>query len=446
MARGADGAEAFAIRYGTRSAYVEDDVPKVAEDRQETGLGLRLSRGNHVAFAATTLAGSADVRPVAESAMAALRSAPEDPDFAGFPTETGRGSIDGVWDPRTAEASVDAILEAAKTFTDSVKGRKSASVPKAVVRVQDYELRVANSNAVDARHRGTLVFGYLTAKVGSKDKFGEGVLKAMGTSLSAIDFAEMGRTASRRAAENLTAKPFRERFSGTTLVDPTDLGEMFLQSVGAVVNAENVFRKRSAWADKIGAEVGSGGLTIRDKPRMPRGLASCATDDEGVSTRDRTIVQAGTLKGFLSDHYHSRLVKQDPGNGFRRAVATVEGSYVRPAATHVSNLVVEPGTKGIEALVREIDKGVYIEKFASPEVNEFSGTFGCEVRNATLIDRGELTRHVKFAVLSGNFYDGLKKVAGIGRDSAWAQAFLSTPGCASLPPMAFDGFELVGQK
>ncbi len=446
LARGADGAEAFAIRYATRSAYVEDNVPKVAEERQEAGLGLRVCRGKHVAFAATTLAGASDLRPVAESALEGLHSAPEDPEFAGFPLEAGRGSVDGVWDVRTAEASVEAVLEAAKSFTDAVRERATGSVPKAIVRLQDYELRVTNSNGVDARHKGTLVFGYLTATCGSKGKVGEGVLKAMGTSLDRLDFAELGRTASRRATENLHAKAFKEKLGGTALIDPIDLGEMFLQSVGAAVNGENVFRKRSAWADKVGTEVGSGGLTIRDKPRMLAGLASCTTDDEGVATRDRALVQAGMLKGFLADHYYSRVVRQHPGNGFRRGVATVEGSYVRPAATHVSNLVVEPGTKGIDALIREIDTGVYVEKFASPEVNEFSGTFGCEVRNATLIHDGELTEHVKFAVLSGNFYEGLKKVAGIGRDSTWAQAAVYTPGCANLPPMAFDGFELVGQK
>jgi len=178
---------------------------------------------------------------------------------------------------------------------------------------------------------------------------------------------------------------------------------------------------------------------------MSGGLASGVIDDEGSATRDRTLIQAGTLKGFVSDHHHAGLIGMPPGNGFRRAVATAEGAYTRPAETYLSNLVVEPGTKPLDALLADVDRGVYVEKFAAPEVNPFSGSFAMEVRNATLIERGELTEHVKVALLTGNFYDGLKNVVGIGRDPAWSHAFLTMPGCSYVPPMAFDGFELVGQ-
>ena len=122
-----------------------------------------------------------------------------------------------------------------------------------------------------------------------------------------------------------------------------------------------------------------------------------------------------------------------------------EGSYTRPAETHVSNLVVEPGRKSLDALLAEVDHGVYVEKFAAPEVNEFSGSFAMEVRNATLIKKGELADHVKFALLTGNLYEGLKNVVGIGKDPVATHGFLSTPGCAYVPAMALEGFELVGQ-
>jgi predicted Zn-dependent protease len=68
-----------------------------------------------------------------------------------------------------------------------------------------------------------------------------------------------------------------------------------------------------------------------------------------------------------------------------------------------------------------------------------------EVRNATLIEKGELGAHVKVALLTGNFYDGLRKVVGVGRDPVASHAFLTAPGCAYVPPVAFEGFELVGQ-
>lgn len=406
---------------------------------------MRIAKGKRVAFSSTTLARPSDVTAAVSAAIAGLRQVPEDPDFSGFPTETAKGEVAGAWDAATAATDVDGLLEAAKTFAGAVRLKRSTSVPKALFRIQEYALQIVNSNDVAARHRGTLVFCALTAACGSKGKAGEGIAKALNTSIRAIDFAALGTTVARRAAENLSAKAFRGKLAGVAILDPVDLGEIFLATVGSAVNGEDVHKKRSPWSGKVGQDVASIGVTIRDRPRLPRGLASGVVDDEGSATRDRTLVEAGTLKAFLADRKHAPLIAMPPGNGFRRAVATVEGAYTRPAETHMSNLVVEPGRKPLEALLAEVDHGVYVEKFAAPEVNPFSGSFAMEVRNATRIEKGELTDHVKVALLTGNFFDGLKNIVGIGRDPVAGHAFLTVPGCSYVPPMAFDGFELVGQ-
>ena len=445
LAQGAEHAEAFAIRYETRHVYIEDDVPKVAEDREETGIGLRVARGKRVAFAATTLAGVADLAYAVRSVVAGLRQVPEDPEFAGFARGAGTGTITGVYDAATASTDVAAFLESARTFVDSAKARKTVSVPKATFRLQEYALRVANSNGIDTTHRGTLVYAYLTTKAGTGSSVGEGVVHGVRPSLKQVDFAALGDVCARRAVENREAKAFPGKRTGTAVIDPQELGALFLQSVGSAVCGQNVHRKRSPWADKIGQEVGASNVVIRDRPRMPAGMLSCASDDEGAATMDRTVVDGGKLMGFLADTYHAPLVHADPGNGFRRSGSTLEGSYLHPAENAVSNLVFEPGSKTLAELLEGVDRGVYVEKFAAPELNPITGAFACEVRNATLIERGELGAHVKFALLTGNFYDGLKKVEGIGRELEPIPAFYGSPGCAYVPPVAFGGLELVGQ-
>jgi|GEM_PF-722423 len=442
----ADGAEAYALTFSTRNVYIEDDVPKVAEERSETGLGVRVAKGKRVSFSSTTLAGAPDVASAVSAAVAGLRQVPEDPEFSGFPTDTAKGEVSGAWDAGTASMDIAGLLGLAKAFTDSVKDSPSTSVPKALFRVQDYALRIVNSNDIAATHRGTLVFAALTAKAGSKGKVGEGIGKVLNTSITSIDFAALGKTVARHATDNLRAKAFKGKRAGIAVLDPMDLAEIFLGTVGNAVNGQEVHQKKSPWAGKVGQDVASIGVTIRDRPRLARGLASGVVDDEGSPTRDRTLVEAGALKGFIADRKHAPLIGTSAGNGSRRPVATVEGAYTRPAETHPSNFVVESGTKSIEALLADVDRGVYVEKFASPEVNPFSGSFAMEVRNATLIEKGELTDHVKVALLTGNFYEGLKNVHGIGRELAVNHAFLTTPGCAYVPAIAFEGFELVGQS
>lgn len=445
VSQGAEQAEAFAIHFATRHVYIEDDVPKVAEDREETGIGVRVARGKRVASSSTTLAGAADLAVAVRAAIAGLKQVPEDPHFLELARGTARGAVEGVHDASTATLDVAGFLESAKAFVDAAKATKTVSVPKATFRLQEYTVRVANSNGVDALHRGTLVYAYLTAKAGSGSSVGEGIVHGVRPSLKALDFAELGSVCARRAVENREAKAFPGKLSGTALIDPGELGPLFLQSVGAAVCGQNVYRKRSAWAGKVGQVVGSLNVTVRDRPRFPGGMLSCTTDDEGAPTKDRTVIDAGRLATFLADTYHAPLVGAEPGNAFRRSAATLEGAYLRPPENAVSNLVLEPGNASLDDLIARVDHGVYVEKFAAPELNPNSGAFACEVRNATLIERGALGKHVKFALLTGNFYEGLKQVEGIGRDLEPTPAFYGSPGCAYVPPVAFGGFELVGQ-
>ncbi|HYM41104.1 MAG TPA: TldD/PmbA family protein [Thermoplasmata archaeon] len=446
LAQGAEQAEAFAIRYATRHVYIEDDVPKVAEDRHEVGLGIRVARGRRVAFASTTLASPTDAASAVRSAVAGLRQIPEDPKFVGFAHGDGKGSVAGVFDAATADTDVETFLTSARAFVDAAKETKSVSVPKATFRLQEYALRITNSNGVDAAHRGTLVYAYLTTKAGSGSSVGEGIVHGVRPRLKDVDFSDLGKVCARRAVENREAKAFPGKLSGTTIIDPQELGQLFLQAVGAAVCGQNVYRKRSPWADKVGAEVGTPQVTIRDRPRLRGGMLSCASDDEGAPTQDRTVVGAGRLTGLLADTYHAPLVSAKPGNAFRRGAATLEGAYLRPPENAVSNLVLEPGTESLDDLLGKVDHGVYVEKFAAPELNPITGAFACEVRNATLVERGGLGNHVKFALLTGNFYDGLKEVEGIGRDLEPIPVFYGAPGCAYVPSVAFGGFELVGQS
>jgi len=446
LAAGAQAAEAFAMTYRTKSVYIEQDVPKVAEERTEAGIGLKVAVGKRVAFTSASLEGQKDVRAATATAMRAVKMVPEDADFPGFTSFRVMGKVEKTHDAKTAETPVEELVEIALELTAAGKVRKDVTVPKGIFRVQDYELRVANSEGAEGSHRGTLVFLYFTAKSGTRTRAGEGIIKSLGVSLSQQDFQAIGKRLGARSVENLEASALREKIAGTVVMDPLDLGEMLIQTVGSAVNAEDVRRKRSPWQDKKGQKVASEGLNIADMPRLPAGLCSCAVDDEGNPTADRPLVADGILRDFVHDHYNAAILGGKGGNAFRRAVATVEGAYARPAQCSISNLVVEPGTQSLDEIIGSVQKGVYIEKLAAPEVNQFSGAFALEVRNAAIIEKGELKDHVKYALLVGNMFEGLKNVAATGRELRPSHGFLTATGCCYLPPMAFNGFELVGQK
>jgi predicted Zn-dependent protease len=74
------------------------------------------------------------------------------------------------------------------------------------------------------------------------------------------------------------------------------------------------------------------------------------------------------------------------------------------------------------------------------------GAFGLEVRNASIIEKGELKEYIKFALLSGNLYESLGKIISIGNDLEFGGPYMiSDPGDTYCPSIAFDGFMLIGQ-
>ena len=65
--------------------------------------------------------------------------------------------------------------------------------------------------------------------------------------------------------------------------------------------------------------------------------------------------------------------------------------------------------------------------------------FGCEVRDATLIEDGKLTKPVNHALLTGNIYEVLKNIFDISDQTKIVENTV-------LPSIAFSNNTLVGQE
>lgn len=443
---GATEAEAYVIRYTTRGVYVDDNFPKVAEDKEEVGLGIRLARGRRLATAATTVGAAGDVDAIVRRAMATTRATPEDVNFESFPAPaSARGTVPDVHDSKIAGLAAEDLLDPALAAVQEAARTKGHVVSKAVVRAQDYEFRVVNSRGVDAGHRGTLVFAaYYSTLVTGTGK-GEGIAKAYSTRLAGVDFPRLGRELAAKAMNTITAKPLEGSYKGPVILQAAELGELLMNSVAFALSGEQVNRKRSPWAGKVGQKVAGDNVTFVDRPRMPGGVLSAAVDEEGVPTDDRALVDDGVLLGYANDHYNGRWMNDSPGCGLRRGAATVEAAYAQPVNASVSNLTIAPGSGTLDDLVGDFDEVLVIERFASPSANPVSGAFGLEVRNATLMRNGDRTP-LKFALLTGNVYEGLGRVIAIGGDVTPAAELGGQTGVAYVPSVAFEGFELVGMS
>ncbi|MFQ6060553.1 MAG: TldD/PmbA family protein [Thermoplasmata archaeon] len=445
---GISDVECFSLNWRTRCVYIEDSRPSYSIEDEESGIGVKVAVGKRVGFASSSLVKEEDALATLYSAIRIARLSPKDPHFESFPpAKKVRKTVEGVYEKSILETTTEELMDRAISVVQSARETEGVEVPKGMIRTQEYEFRISNSTGLENGHRGTLLFLSFSSKIAKSGKSGEGIEKVYSTGLEEVDFPLIGEKIATRALNTLSAQPFKGKLEAPTIIANVELGQMLLSSLAFAVSGENVNRKRSPWLDKIGSKMFSDELFIEDSPLLPGGMQSAAIDDEGTPTRNRTLIEDGILKRFVYDHYNARISEQEAGNGFRRGVGTIEKSYLAPASCSVSNLTVKPGRKSLEEMIGELDRGIYVEKFAAPEVNQFSGAFGLEVRNAALIEKGETRKFVKFALLTGNLYEALGKILMIGNDCAFGGPYIvSDSGDAYCPSVTFEGFQLVGQE
>lgn len=437
---GASQAEAFVLDSHIRSVYIEDDTPHLADDKLERGLGFKVCIRKRIGFSSGVIGNIKSAEEIVNEALSIAKTTMEDSDFQSLPSG-GKvsGEIKDVFCEETAEITAEEIVAGAMTAVRAAEKNEEVKVPLGLLRLANYSLQVSNSLGVRFHHKGTMMFLHFTAKATRGENVGEGVEKVWSTKISSINFERIGNSIAEKALRTLEADAFRGELKGIAVIDPVETAGL-LNSVKFATSSEQVNNGRSPWSKKIGTRVASPEFTIIDDGTCPGGIKSAVADDEGVKTSRKPIISNGVLRSYIYDSYNANIAGvKATGNGFRRGTRSIEGAFSSPVTCAYSNMIIKPGNKSLEEIISQIDRGILVERFASPEVNPITGRFGCEIRNATLIDGGQLTKHVKHALLTGNMYEHLRNIVGVGNDA-------KIVGDIILPTIAFSGATLIGQK
>src|SRR5436190_8848423 len=123
----------------------------------------------------------------------------------------------------------------------------------------------------------------------------------------------LGRYAAQRAASRLRARKIATCEAPVLFEAPAAIG--LLGHFVSAVNGGSLYRKTSFLVDSLGKEVFSRNVQIEERPFERQGSASTPFDDEGVATRDRSVVRNGVLEGYFLGSYSARkLGMQTTGN------------------------------------------------------------------------------------------------------------------------------------
>jgi PmbA protein len=212
-----------------------------------------------------------------------------------------------------------------------------------------------------------------------------------------IGAKQIGQEAAQRALHRLGARKLDTCV--TPVIYPAQLARGLVGHAIGALRGGALYRRASFLLDCLDTEVFAPHVTLREQPFLPKGLGSAAWDDEGVATRERGLVEAGVLKGYvLSSYYARKLGLESTGN-----------------AGGVHNLLVSDTGVTYADLVQEMGTGFVITELMGQGVNTVTGDYS---RGASgfWVENGEVAFPVHEVTVAGNLKDIYKGIVGIATD------------------------------
>lgn len=230
----------------------------------------------------------------------------------------------------------------------------------------------------------------------------------------------IGRKAGERSVARLGARKLGTRQAPVLL--PPELARGFWGHFIGAISGGALYRKASFLLDQMDRPVFSPLVQLEQKPFIPRGASSAAYDSEGVATRERVLVEAGVLRGWLLGSYSARKLK-----------LTTTGN-----AGGVFNLVVKPGTQDFNALVKDMQRGLIVTELMGSGVNGVTGDYS---RGAAgfWVEHGEIAYPVQELTIAGNLREMFKGVQAIGND-------VDTLASIRTGSVLLDGMTIAGES
>ena len=398
--RGASAAEAGVVVSTGLSVTVRLGEVETLEYQRDRSLGVTVYSGKRKGSASTANLSSAAVEETVTKALS-IASFTTDDEFAGLPDAslmaTHLPDLD-LCHPWDIEAP--AAIELARRC-------------EAAALAEDPRIRNSEGASV-ATHRKLRVFGNSHGFVGGYPSTAHSVsCVVLGQSNGDMqrdywytaardwrgleDVVDVGRRAARKAVQRLGAEKLATR-KAPVLFAPELARGLIGHFVGAIGGAAQ-YRRSSFLLDADGQQLFPESISLIERPHLPGALGSAPFDGEGVATRDRSLVTAGVLKGYLLDAYSARKL----------------GLVTTGNAGGVHNLIVRGDMLDPKSLMKRLGTGLLVTEMMGQGVNPVTGDYS---RGASgfWVEDGEIARPVHEITVAGNLRDMYRGIVAQGDD------------------------------
>jgi PmbA protein len=357
-----------------------------------------------------------------------------------------------VADPKISSDAENIVKDKVEELVSLLKQSKTVVPTFGKIRSYNVETTISNSEGLRAEKKETFFYIELALKAERKGQLAEYWPMLF---VRRTDDLQLSTriTAWIKLAEDALQATVPKTMKTTVVFSPQILGNILPDTIGFHCLGSSVFKGVSKF--KTGQQVGSKEISVYDDGLYDYGLGTSPFDDEGTPHSKTALIDRGVHKGFLYDAVYSAALNVDStGNGEKLpphplAFTRVDLRYSRLPSTQPTNIVIEPGDMTLEEIIATTKEGIYLEQLSSAFSDSLTTSFGSEIRNAYLIEKGELSKPLKGGQIGGFMLDSqdtkgrktkglLNQVSGISRESRIS-------GRCVTPHIRFEGVQVAGK-
>lgn len=393
-AAGATDADAVLSDSASVSVTRRNGEPESLVRSEEAEIGLRVLVGGKQAIVSSSDRSPEALQQMAERAVAMARMVPEDK-FAGLadPADIAKSFPDlDLYD--ATDLSVEKMTEMADTAENAaldVEGVTNSDGAECSVSKETSYYAATNGFVGGYSASGfslsvSVIAGEDTQMETDYDFDSAAYLKDLADPLS------IGRSAGERAVKALNPRKGPTKTMPVVFDRRTAGG--IIGSLAGAISGSAVARGTTFLKDSMGKQIFPANISVIDDPFLKRGARSHPFDGEGVTPQKRSIIDNGVLTGWLLDTSSAKqLGLKTTGNAARSASS--------PPSPRAANFYMQPGSKSVEELIKDIDEGFFVTQLMGSGANPVTGDYSRGARGFW-IEKGQITYPVAEMTIAGN--------------------------------------------
>ncbi|MFW9926515.1 MAG: TldD/PmbA family protein [Candidatus Thorarchaeota archaeon] len=405
------------IRYHQRKTEeirVDKGVLRTADSNNYAGVGIRALVDGAWGFASTSKLDKTTLNEAANDAITAAKTlsshikekkllAPIKP-MEGTFSNLGKDPISNHGFEERVELAL-AIDKMMRNLDERVKGTIT------ILSAPTNHRYILNSDGTDVELRDTRPQFFIRAVAAKGGKM-QPHLTARGITGGWEVFHRDSLTKAAEEAVDVATKlldaPLAKGGKHTVVMEPSVVGLICHEAIGHTVEADLV-AAGSAAKGTIGEKVASEHVTMIDSGEETEGAGWLAVDDAGVRAGKTVIIEKGVMKSYLHSRSSAHEFETEPTGNERAQEYDVE-PLIRMRNTYLAS-----GDLSREELLEDIKFG-YLLSFPGGGQADSTAEFMFSVPEAYEIVNGSVTKLVKNVTITGNAYEVLSSVDGVGKD------------------------------